>query len=183
MRISIGGGQGTGKTTLAQKLSEHFKLQLIPDIADIMIRNYLMSIKNNTKENTFLLFQKKAIEEKIEMEKKFDSFISDTSVVDYFAVTMIFAKNMASKNFLHLKERVQKAAMRYNTIIVIPSGKFTLQENGKRSSDYMHQWRRYVILVGWLTLWNIPWFPVYGNRAEERFREVLDWMEKNRWVS
>ncbi|MCL4400867.1 ATP-binding protein [Candidatus Parvarchaeota archaeon] len=184
MKIGIAGGQGIGKTTLAIQLSRYLNISLIPDIAKEMatINKYDLT---NINEKEFINFQEKAIKSKILTEKHHKAFISDTTILDYLSVTTLYSKNISKDHFVHLMQLVKKASYNYDVIIVIPSGQFELVNDGVRSINYIHQWKRYVMLIGWVTLWKLRWFLLHKQDVDKRLQEILNYLNKeaNRWLS
>ncbi len=133
MRIAISGASGTGKTTLARALAEHYQLPINPigarDVAKEMGFDNPYDVDQAGKR---VEFQGRLFEAKRQWEMEHDSFISDRSYLDNLTYC---ALHMAEHVTEEMVERFMVAMERYDVVFVLKSEDFQQLDDGIRQTN------------------------------------------------
>jgi len=158
MKIGISGSHGTGKTSLAKKLSKQFDLPLITEVArDVNI----MLLKGNQ----YCQAQRDILIKQIEEEGKYQSFVSDRTVIDNLAYFISICSHIVSiKEIKWYVNEARNHISVYDKIYYLPI-KFELVDNGFRFTEMSVQKNIDDIIRSILYLWNIEFEEIKnGNR-------------------
>lgn len=164
MRIALCGAHGVGKTTLAQKLSEHFDLPVLEDI--VVTAHHLGFVIN---EGTPLETQLWLTGKQLEQEKINARFVADKCIFDYYVYADALDMDAA------LVEVVKKAALNthnYDYVFYI-APEFPIVDDGLRSLNVDFQSGVDKVYLSFLQNHNIPYVQLTGS-VEERFQQILD---------
>lgn len=118
IRLALSGSSGTGKTTLACAVADHYMLPLCPVGSRGVARQmgfehpYDVDAAGRRAE-----FQRRLILEKADWESRFDSFVTDRTVLDCFAYTMLHCVEAIDSGLLDV---VRNAAKRYTHVAYCP---------------------------------------------------------------
>ena len=122
LRIAFSGASGTGKTTLARFISEHFGLPLNPvgsrSVSEAMGFASPYDVDEVGKRPEF---QRRLLSEKILWESKHDSFVTDRTTVDNLLYTMLHDVAVVDEKML---EQVRLGMSRYTHVIYCPFSSF-----------------------------------------------------------
>lgn len=90
-RIAIAGASGTGKTALAEALAKHYRLPLCPVGSRTISRElgYDSPYDVDTIPGARAKFQRTLFQRKEEWEAEFDEFVTDRTVLDNLAYTLL----------------------------------------------------------------------------------------------
>lgn len=150
MKLIISGSAGTGKTTLAKRISEHTGVAYIPDYVDVVLSEKRMKSPREMDDQLAVLIRKEAFERKIEHERREKIFVSDKGVVDYFAYWLIWTSNHASleNNKEFYSKVVEHTRLNKEKPVILQFGKYRISDNDIRSVDYFHQLRIHALIKG-----------------------------------
>lgn len=122
MRVAFAGASGTGKSTLAQWVSETYNLPMNPHGARSVAREMgLASPYDADKAGRRTEFQKRVVFMKRKWEDENDRFVSDRTHVDNTVYTMMHNINTIDEEFL---DGNMKALSRYTHIFFCPVSTF-----------------------------------------------------------
>lgn len=174
MKIAFTGSHGTGKTTLAKKISEDLNLELITNIS----RNYYQSkgiqdFEVLTKEERWI-HQKNLFTLEIIEESKYTNFVTDRSVIDFLAYTILYSKS-SLVYMTRLIELTKKVTLKYDYLFLLPI-EFSYQpEIGRASRETQIEVDECIkFLIDTLKL---PHFILKGT-IEERLRLIKQIIDK-----
>lgn len=133
MKIAISGASGTGKTTLARALSEHYKIPLNPigarDVAKAMGFDNPYDVDKAGKR---VEFQARLFEAKLEWEQAHDNFVTDRSYLDNLTYCCLHILDQVTEDMV---SRFRTATLRYDAVFVLPRGVFQNLDDGIRQTN------------------------------------------------
>lgn len=175
MRIVVSGSAGTGKTTLVNRIAEAASLSVIPDFADSVLRESgYKSFKNVENPEVMRQIRLEALYRKVDAESKVKDFVSDKSVVDYFAYWLNVAMHEASQeqNGIFLEKTSTHAKKTYDLVIIPPFGRFNIEDNQIRTTNPHYQFRNQVTIKGLYAEFGIKWVE-YAMNLEDSLEKII----------
>lgn len=180
MRITITGASGTGKSTLAELLSDRLQLPLIPELARVICQEKGFSRIGEIPDQE--QFKLEVLLRQIEAERKLEAFIADRSVLDCWILWQRW--NICSAmtyDTEKIYDLTRAHVPGYTHVVYIPP---LIQpvEDGFRwtDPDYTKQVDRIVRM----TLYELGLvdrtLTVTTDNVEDRIHEVLSWLDINR---
>ncbi len=168
-KIAIIGSQSSGKTTLAEKLSEKLNIQLIREIARKYDRNELLNISSER----YMTIQKELLEQQIMAENQYKEFISDRSSLDNLSYWLNNCANRTNShdNNQYIKRAMDNAKNYSHVLLLIPE--FYPKDDGFRSTDIVYQMRIDAIIQTILHLYEIKHYTLTGS-IENRVRHAMN---------
>jgi len=177
MRIGISGSAGVGKTELADKISEHFRLPLMRDD----VRKYLAEKKVTLEQARLDLkkFQSDLLDRRIMAEAKYsDGFVSDRTSIDNLAYSLFHAG--PDNDWLGpYYETCLETAWKYDLIIYLPWGCVPAEEDGVRNTNKWYNLAISSIISGILTLFGNV-LNLTGVPADDWFCRVAEYIIRRR---
>lgn len=156
MRLAISGVPGTGKSTLCKLIAEHTKLELIPEIEDVVIKeigyNNGLELYNAKKDDGMIEWFFISLDRKIKEETEKDNYVTDKCLLDCGA--RWFARMWQGVTDEH-HDRVREAMKKmveekfYDKIIYLPLHlNRQVHDDGVRTTDLNLRYQRSLILKG-----------------------------------
>ncbi len=172
-KIAVIGSQASGKTTLAEALSEKLNIQLIREIARKYDRNELLNISSER----YMILQKEILEQQIRAESQYKEFISDRSSLDNLSYWLNNCANRANfyDNDLYIKKALDNAKNYSHIFLLIPE--FYPKDDGFRSTDILYQMRIDATIQAILYLYGIIHYRLSGT-VENRVQKAMDILAK-----
>lgn len=177
-RIVITGSQGTGKTTLIEKLAQYVDLPVIKETSRSVARILNIPENGHLPLHQRLEWQRGILWWQITLENTYESFISDRSLIDHWAYSRYWlGENIKLLNTFY--KIVLKQAQTYTHIIYLPPI-LPLQEDGFRSIDqqYLNTIDQIIreIIDEWYGHNSKKVKIIKDNRLDIRIKESLDYM-------
>jgi len=169
VKIALSGSASTGKTTLANAISEKLNILAIPEFAREVAKD--MKVKN-LREMTPLQsfeFQTRVFERKKKLEEQTETFIADRSTADNLAYYLRWAcrdiedgRNKAYVDWCinHLKT--------YDLVVLLPWNAIPLEDDGFRSAKVYYQYEIHCLTRGILVDNNIKHYIMTETDPDER---------------
>jgi len=152
MKVAFSGGGGTGKTTLIKHISSHLpNYTIIHDYIDHELRLLGLSSPKQLSDIQARQVRLRALGKKIKSELETPNFLSDKSVVDYYAYWLIWTMAGAAH-----EETVKSHVRNYDLVIIPQYGRFEIADNGIRTTNHFHQFRVHALIRGIYGELNIP---------------------------
>lgn len=134
MKIAITGTHGVGKTTLAKKLADVYKLPLLTETAREVAAE--LGYANTTEMRTAGLdeiaeFQRRVLQGQITKEALASKFVSDRTVLDMYAYSTLYGLDWEH----HFSWIMGYASARYSAIIYAPIPGGGIHDDGFRLTD------------------------------------------------
>lgn len=86
MKIYLSGSHSTGKSTLVRYISEKYKLQIVSEVARMILSEKELNIDSLRADiNLVNNYQQQVFSRQLAEEKKYDNFVSDRSLIDVLA--------------------------------------------------------------------------------------------------
>lgn len=172
LRIALCGSAGTGKTTLARRLSAELG---VPCIGEGM-REYLERTGTDLHalgHDGLLDLVRRLWEERMEAEAANPSFVADRSSYDFAAFWMFYHfTNHSAHSERFFAETLGPG--RYSHLFVLPWGAIPLQADGVRSTDRWVQLHVQLLIEGLLTRHaDVPPRSLTALSEADRLSEVL----------
>lgn len=166
MKIAIIGAQGVGKTTLAKQINKHYPdFKILPEAARLAKEAGYNLDETATTETELWLIAKQ-----IDLENTEGKWVADRSSIDLLAyIHHLFAKESSLIEFA-TKTLVPRFSM-YDLVIHLPSGQFTIENDGLRSTDEKFQQSIDGRIRDILKKHKIPFSEIVGS-PEERLARV-----------
>ncbi len=170
MRIGISGAAGTGKTTLAKAIAEHFDLPLIGDPTKRALMEFgrtgWKGIGDGIERRRIRL---RTFQIKIGEETDASAFVSDKTVIDFLCYWMLNqAPNESEQQNAEVVEMVRKHLSTYDYVFVLPWREEIAPAEGRNCNPW-HQLRIQACVEGLYKVFGC------GNfRANYTFGEDLD---------
>ena len=160
-KIAISGSAGIGKTALCKKLAFKLNYPIISDKIDVVLKQYgYISWKEVHNPTKIIKVRLEALNKKIKAEKNTPCFISDKSVIDYFAYWIINSTHSATQkertNFLDMVIDHIKC---YELILLLPYGRIPLKDKRKRNISSKHQLKIHSKITYLLNKFKLPFIP------------------------
>lgn len=148
MRIAISGASGTGKTTIARALSEHYQIPLNPigsrSVSEAM---GFASPYDVDKAGRRAEFQRRLFEEKRDWEAKHDSFVSDRCCLDNLTYSLLHcAEELPAGVF----DEYFEAMRRYDVVFVCEMRGFQDLNDPARSQSHAYHVAYELLFMGLL---------------------------------
>ncbi|MFH1650283.1 MAG: AAA family ATPase [Candidatus Woesearchaeota archaeon] len=158
MRVAVSGGLAVGKTTLIQFLAPHLRdYAVVPDYVDVVLEEEGFASPRQLTDESARRIRWSALERKIADEKANEDFLSDKSVIDYFAYTLIWWRLQNEEEINRWREKIVAHASVYEKVVIPPLGRFPVVDNGKRTTSLNHQFRVHALIKGIYTELGITW--------------------------
>lgn len=169
MRIGISGAAGTGKTTLAKALAEHLDIPIVEDPTLTALeekgRTSWRGITDPVERRNIRM---RIFNIKMREEKEHASFVSDKTVIDFFAYWQL---NQAALEYvgrtLDLLDMVREHMSIYDRILVLPWRR-EIERGSNRNDDPVHALRIQAQVEGLYQVLDVPVI-----RAEYSFGEDM----------
>jgi len=158
MKIALSGSAGTGRTTIARKLSQVIDYPSLTNLAKAVLRDDEFKYGMGLTVEQFLCTpdrQRMLAENKRVVESHYESFVTDRSWLDLAAYCV---QGMLEKEKFDISEflnECQEEVKKYDIIIHIPWGRQPLQPNGTRTIDPWFQLIIDSIIYRLAMLWDI----------------------------
>jgi len=168
MKIAIIGAQGVGKTTLAQQINKDYPLfKILPEAARLAKEEGHNLDETATVETELWLIAKQ-----IELESTEGNWVADRCGIDLLA----YIEHLFSHELDLVKFAVKTLTPRFNNydlVIYLPSGEFTIEDDGVRTTDVKFQEDIDRKIKDILEKYKILFVEVVGS-PEERLVKVKD---------
>jgi predicted ATPase len=181
MRIAFTGSSGTGKSTLARFVADHYGIPLNPiGSRSVALEMGFSSPYDVDKAGKRAEFQRRLQSEKVAWETKHDMFVTDRSTLDELAYTSLHdVQTAVSPDYYRT---ALEHMNRYTLVVRCPVATFcSLDNDPKRLNDIRYQQVFDALLHGLLmtvdeTL-NATWLDMFEARLDARkalLRDVLE---------
>ena len=168
MKIAIIGAQGVGKTTLAQQINKDYPLfKILPEAARLA-----KEAGHNLDETATVETEIWLINKQIELESTEENWVADRCGIDLLA----YIEHLFSHELDLVKFAVKTLTPRFNNydlVIYLPSGEFTIEDDGVRTTDVKFQEDIDRKIKDILEKYKILFVEVVGS-PEERLVKVKD---------
>lgn len=183
MRVAFAGAAGTGKTTLMKVVAEQFRLSINPvSSRQIAADMGFASPYDVDAAGKRQLFQQRLLHGKISWETGRQDFVTDRTVLDGLAYTIMHAVDMVNEGLL---KGCVDAMQNYDIIFYCPFHVFCDPANDpQRVQDKTYHQVHDMILTGLLKMMpetNSPIYYVHMEGLEERKKFVLRQVAKKLW--
>ena len=175
LRIAFVGSSSIGKSTLARAVRNKLKLPLIEETVRT-VSNFA-EIKNvvNIENRERLLLQMSSILYQKFEESKYHEFVSDRSVLDYYAYFKILCEEYANENLLeNYFHWMEENIFNYSHIFVLSCEVFNVENDGFRFTDNELNQKIEQFILQHLNKYSIKYHVIQCNGFEDRVKEVLD---------
>lgn len=180
MRIAISGSAGTGKSTLARRLSEETGLPLIGEGMREYLERTGVDLHSLGHEGMRALVLRLWEERKEAEERASRGFIADRSSFDFAAFWLYYHFAREDEETRGLFEECLQVR-RYEAIWLLPWGKIPLLADGIRTPDRYVQLHLQLLLEGLLREGGESrWQTLRETALEERVKEVLGGLDLRR---
>ena len=166
MKIVITGAQGVGKTTLAEQINKHYPdFKILPEAARLAKEAGYNLDQTATTETELWLIAKQ-----IELESTESKWVADRCGIDLLAYIHHLFSDESSLIEFTTKTLVPKFS-KYDLVLYLPSGQFTIEDDGLRSTDIEFQQAVDERIRDILEKYKIPFVEIVGS-PEERLAKV-----------
>jgi Cdc6-like AAA superfamily ATPase len=174
MRVYFIGAHSTGKTTMARYVSRQTGLQLLPEVARMVLAERELSMETLRSDLDVVdSFQKEIFHRQMEIERNHDSFVSDRSF-DNLAYAAQHARVLQSilqeKEFGEYLDRMRQPDV---VLFYVRPVRATLRNDGIREQI---DWDELVRIDGaikfMLEMWGLQYFMIHSSSMQERARLV-----------
>ncbi|NKB37463.1 MAG: AAA family ATPase [Gammaproteobacteria bacterium] len=167
MKISITGSAGTGKSTIASLLAEHYSCACIDEFYEGFFQKngeFVQPVKRLRE----MIFE--TLEKKYQLEEASGNFVVDRSPVDLFNLWLSRGFTAHQDETTALYQRCRELVHLYDAIVVLPWGVLPLQQhkNNQKRRRIMNPWvqfHNHSTIVGLTSQWLPPdkIIPIPGN--------------------
>lgn len=168
MRIAIIGAQCTGKSTLANALSEQLNIPLITEI----VRNYKKEQLQCTNPE-YPQIQKEILRLQREEEKKYEDFVSDRSTIDNMSYWIYGCVDKVSvlENIDYIHKSLSNS--RTYTYIFYLKPEILIVDDGFRECNLLYQRDIDTIIHTILKLFNLK-YNILSGSVKERTKQAME---------
>jgi len=178
MKIAISGCGGTGKTTLAHRLSEELNYPMIEEgVRDWLWSNNFNDFKEMSIED-IVKMQEFILSEKTKKEEELPSFVSDRTTIDNLSYALRWigslSKNHDTWMAQYITMAMNHAENNYDIIFILPWGELELNPDGIRSTNEWYQYMIQCIIERHLYMLERPMvYEVEKVKFDDRIKECL----------
>lgn len=173
MRIAITGAQGTGKTTLTERLAEELNIPVIPECSREVARKLGIAHLSQLSVDGFARFGKLCLETQLQQERSYTSFVSDRSTLDSAVYWLKWLEGVRPPGetaaFLN---KARENMSNYNYLFYLPL-EFSPAWDGFRSTDQAYQQEVDACFQKLFKGWGVQYHPLTGS-LEKRLSSALE---------
>ena len=175
LRIAFVGSSCVGKSTLARAVRNVFKLPLIEEtVRTISEYADIDNVVNISNRERILLQISSILYQKFE-ESKYEEFVSDRSVLDYYAYFRTLCGDYANKKIQeYYYHWMEENIFNYSHIFVLTCDVLRVEGDGFRFEDNELNLKIDKFLLQYLNKYSIRYHIVKSEGFEDRVREVLE---------
>ena len=167
LKIGLVGASCTGKTTLAEEISNKFNLEIIGETARELFNEFnISSPRELTTLSDELKFQNRILDAKIESESNLPNFVADRTFVDAAAYWLFHLSKKTSdeQSFSYLR-KCKDLMSNYHMVIFLSYDRLggCLVDDGVRTGKIYYNYAMHLLMKGILADWNIPYFLLSGK--------------------
>jgi nicotinamide riboside kinase len=172
LRIAITGAQGTGKTTLAERLSGELGLPLIPESSREVARRLGIAHLSQLSVDGFARFEKLCLESQLSHERRHAAFVSDRCTLDGAVYWLKWLGQVRppeeTEGFISM---ARENMANYDHVFYLPV-EFSPQGDGFRSTDRRYQREVDGYFTQLFREWEVDYHPLSGS-LDERLQSAL----------
>lgn len=178
LRIAFSGASGTGKSTLAVAIADHYKIEINPvGSRSVSQAMGFASPYDVDKAGQRAVFQRRLLAEKVAWERVHDSFVVDRTTLDNLTYMIMHDSSALDEEML---SETLVGLARYTHVVYCPVDAFqNLDDDPARVKDKAYHAVCDGMVRGFLAKWAAPSTPVLflgGGSREERFLEVVNFI-------
>lgn len=179
MKIALSGSGGTGKSTLAQSVSEKFNIPLIPEFArEVADEMGIKEIRKMPPERAYE-FQVRILERKIAEENKYPTFIADRCMADVLAYYLRWCvRDFGDGENKSYVDKCVHQLKKYDKIIILPWEAIPLEDDGFRSFRKYYQYSILCMVKGILSDIGVPFEIMQEVSLEDRINAIGRYLGK-----
>lgn len=180
MRIGIVGAAGTGKTSLAEALSDSLGFPMLRsrEITDDILRRDGYSFDSGVQIERFLANsgrQNEILRRTVEQQNAQEEFVTDRTVVDLAAYVVCEMHGMDTTALRRILETCKKNVSRYTHLFVCPWKDVQVEDNGRRTLNPWYQFMIHATEKGILEEWGCEYVVLKSDSVEKRLDEIDKW--------
>lgn len=169
-KIAVIGSQSTGKSTIANQLSERLNIPLISEIA----RKWDIEKATQTE---LIHIQKELLRLQMQEENHNGQFISDRSTIDNLAYWIHNVSPIIDKEENAIYVKIALGNVKNYSHIFLLTPEFYPVDDGFRSTNIIYQLQIAEVINTILRLYNIPHFRLTGT-VENRVQNAMEILTK-----
>lgn len=173
MKVYFIGAHAVGKSTLARYVSQKYNIPMISETARMVLSEQELQIDSLRCDLEIAdSYQQQVFDRQIAEEQKYDSFVSDRSILDVLAYSCQHARILRA---LVVRPELQEYVnqLREQFIIFVRPSKATMRSDGVRESL---TWDGIIeidaMLKFMLCMWDIPHFQINMSNIQERVKLI-----------
>lgn len=181
MKIAISGSAGTGKTTLAEVLSERMGVQCIPEgVREYLVSRGVVDFRNMTPADTMEM-QSHLLDQKIKLENVHTDFVADRSTADNLAYCLRWcARDIQDSILSEYMVRCEQHISVYDLIVFCPWGAIPYKRDNLRSRHLYYQYEMDRLIFGILAQWTSQYYVLKSIDLEDRVLELQNVISRYR---
>lgn len=180
MKITVSGGGGIGKTTLINHIKDELEQYVvIPDYIDTILCERGLKSPREMDDKLAREIRLEALERKINAENESTNFLSDKSVGDYYAYWQIWTMNIATESEKRkFYDLVKEHVDTYDKVIIPPFGRFKIEDNNIRNTNWYHQFRVHTLIKEIYNKMGVP-YEEYSLDLNDAAEKIVGDLEIN----
>lgn len=173
MRIGLSGTEGTGKTFLAEKVSQRFNIPLIPEFVRDVTESLGISTPRDLPVDVMYSIQSRVLEKKLEEEDKHPTFIADRTTADNLAYYLRWCCDGTGQTFDEAYvSTCLKNLKTYDKIFLMPWDSIPAEKDGFRSTNKYYRYEIHCLILGIFTDQDIPYETLMETDLEKRIDRI-----------
>lgn len=177
MKIAFSGSAGTGKTTLAKKISEIYKFKFIPEgIREYLSEQNIEHLRELNPNDSFVM-QKEILKRKLSLENEnlYNNFVADRSTADNLAYTLRWcSRNISEEEIRDYYMKCLDNLRVYDIVFFCPWNSIELENDSIRSNILFYQYEISMLIYGIIKSNNIPMHVLETSSLQDRLIEIQD---------
>lgn len=180
MRIGLCGCSGTGKTSLAEALSDRLGFPMLKsrEITEDILKRDGYSFDSGVQIERFLANsgrQNEILRRTVEQQNAQEEFVTDRTVVDLAAYVVCEMHDMDTAALKRILETCRKNVSRYTHLFMCPWKDVPVADNGRRTLNPWYQFMIHVAEKGILEEWGCKYVILKSDGIEKRLEEIEKW--------